>query len=251
MHWPGSQHQINDVVCADCHTVHSATDPMLVKAAAAAGLLRLPQGTARTDQADLGASDSTSARWPARIATIRTARAGPKLLAKNTVTETCSDVPRGKARPVPLGAPAGQRRLHELPHAARLEHLAAAEVASAVPVRRMPRRSAQQPGAVRHGGSTDIQGGGAVARRQSELECGRTRVHELPRDDPWVELASRCVPASLIGLLGVAMKTARIDSLRQSRSRWPCGARWLLSACRRSPRMPRTMTANDDVKALI
>src|SRR5512143_483501 len=31
MHWPGSQHQVNDVVCSSCHTVHIAKDPVLVK----------------------------------------------------------------------------------------------------------------------------------------------------------------------------------------------------------------------------
>ena len=32
MHWPGSQHQINDVACASCHSIHRATDPVFVKA---------------------------------------------------------------------------------------------------------------------------------------------------------------------------------------------------------------------------
>ncbi len=54
-----------------------------------------------------------------------------------------------------------------------------------------------------------IQGGGALAGRQSELECGGARVHELPRDDSRFEFAGRCVPPSLIRSMGVAMKTDR------------------------------------------
>jgi DmsE family decaheme c-type cytochrome len=32
MNWQGSQHQGNDIACNDCHTVHIAKDPVLVKA---------------------------------------------------------------------------------------------------------------------------------------------------------------------------------------------------------------------------
>ncbi|WP_296660710.1 cytochrome c3 family protein, partial [Paraburkholderia sp.] len=31
MHWPGSQHQTNDVACTSCHVVHSPTDPVRIK----------------------------------------------------------------------------------------------------------------------------------------------------------------------------------------------------------------------------
>ena len=32
MNWQGSQHQTNDKACTDCHTIHVAKDPILVKA---------------------------------------------------------------------------------------------------------------------------------------------------------------------------------------------------------------------------
>jgi DmsE family decaheme c-type cytochrome len=32
MNWQGSQHASNDIACTDCHTVHTAKDPVLVKA---------------------------------------------------------------------------------------------------------------------------------------------------------------------------------------------------------------------------
>ena len=32
MNWQGSQHATNDIACTDCHTVHTAKDPVLVKA---------------------------------------------------------------------------------------------------------------------------------------------------------------------------------------------------------------------------
>ena len=31
MHWPGSQHQVNDVTCANCHQIHAPTDRVLAK----------------------------------------------------------------------------------------------------------------------------------------------------------------------------------------------------------------------------
>ncbi len=32
MNWAGSQHEMNDIACTNCHTVHVAKDPVLVKA---------------------------------------------------------------------------------------------------------------------------------------------------------------------------------------------------------------------------
>jgi DmsE family decaheme c-type cytochrome len=89
MHWPGSQHQVNDVVCADCHTVHNATDPMLAKVLQPTVCFNCHQDQrAQTKQIsthpiDVGKMACSDCHNPH-------GSAGPKLLAKNTVTETCA-----------------------------------------------------------------------------------------------------------------------------------------------------------------
>jgi DmsE family decaheme c-type cytochrome len=88
MHWPGSQHQINDVVCANCHTVHSANDPMLVKVLQPTVCFgchkeqRAQTKQISTHPLDVGKMACSDCHNPH-------GSAGPKLLAKNTVTETC------------------------------------------------------------------------------------------------------------------------------------------------------------------
>lgn len=88
MHWPGSQHQTNDVACANCHTVHSPTDPMLVKVLQPAVCFGCHQeqraqtkqiSTHPLDAGKMACSDCHNPHGSA----------GPKLLAKNTVNETC------------------------------------------------------------------------------------------------------------------------------------------------------------------
>ena len=88
MHWPGSQHQVNDVVCASCHSIHSAADPMLVKVQQPAVCFNCHQEQrAQTKQIsthplDVGKMACSDCHNPH-------GSAGPKLLVKNTVTETC------------------------------------------------------------------------------------------------------------------------------------------------------------------
>ncbi|MGA9421710.1 MAG: DmsE family decaheme c-type cytochrome [Rhodanobacteraceae bacterium] len=89
MHWPGSQHQANDVVCANCHTVHNATDPMLVKVLQPSVCFKCHQEQrAQTKQIsthpiDVGKMACSDCHNPH-------GSAGPHLLVKNTVTETCT-----------------------------------------------------------------------------------------------------------------------------------------------------------------
>jgi DmsE family decaheme c-type cytochrome len=87
-HWPGSQHQSNDVVCANCHAVHKAEDPMLVKTLQPEVCFgchkeqRAQTHLTSTHPLDVGKMACSDCHNPH-------GSAGPKLLAKNTVTETC------------------------------------------------------------------------------------------------------------------------------------------------------------------
>ena len=87
-HWPGSQHQINDVACASCHSAHVAKDPVLVKAAQPTVCFTChKEQRAQTKQIsshpiDAGKMSCSDCHNPH-------GSAAPKLLAKNTVTETC------------------------------------------------------------------------------------------------------------------------------------------------------------------
>ena len=87
-HWPGSQHQTNDVACANCHSVHKANDPMLVKTLqpeVCFGCHKEQRAQIKQISAhplDVGKMACSDCHNPH-------GSAGPKLLAKNTVTETC------------------------------------------------------------------------------------------------------------------------------------------------------------------
>lgn len=88
MRWPGSQHQVNDVPCASCHSIHRANDPMLVK---------IEQPTVCfTCHKDQRAQTKQISTHPLDVGKMACSdchnphgSAGPKLLAKNTVNETC------------------------------------------------------------------------------------------------------------------------------------------------------------------
>ena len=87
-HWPGSQHQSNEVACANCHTVHSASDPMFVKTEQPEVCFgchkeqRAQTKQISTHPLDAGKMACSDCHNPH-------GSPGPKLLAKNTVTETC------------------------------------------------------------------------------------------------------------------------------------------------------------------
>ena len=87
-HWDGSQHQVNDVVCANCHTVHAAKDPMLTKA--------LQPTVCFTCHKDQRAQTKQISTHPLDVGKMACSdchnphgSAGPKLLKANSVNETC------------------------------------------------------------------------------------------------------------------------------------------------------------------
>jgi DmsE family decaheme c-type cytochrome len=88
-HWRGSQHQTGDVACANCHTAHAAQDPVLVKTEQPNVCFtchkeqRAQVKQVSTHPIDVGKLACSDCHNPH-------GSAGPKLLAKNTVTETCS-----------------------------------------------------------------------------------------------------------------------------------------------------------------
>jgi DmsE family decaheme c-type cytochrome len=87
-HWSGSQHQAAGVVCANCHTVHTRKDPMLVK-------IQQPEVcfTCHKEQRAQTHQISTHPLDAGKMACSDChnphGSAGPKLLKKNTVNETC------------------------------------------------------------------------------------------------------------------------------------------------------------------
>jgi len=88
MHWPGSQHQSNDVACASCHSVHAAKDPMLVKTEQPTVCFGChKEQRAQTHQ--ISAHPLDAGKMTCSDCHNPHGSAGPKLLAKNTVTETC------------------------------------------------------------------------------------------------------------------------------------------------------------------
>lgn len=88
MHWPGSQHQTNDVACSSCHTAHRARDPMLVKDEQSIVCFtchkeqRAQIKQISTHPLDVGKIACSDCHNPH-------GSPAPKLLAKNTVNETC------------------------------------------------------------------------------------------------------------------------------------------------------------------
>lgn len=88
MHWPGSQHEANDVVCANCHTVHAAKDPMLVKIEQPTVCFNCHKEQ-RAQIKQISAHPLDVGKMACSDCHNPHGSPGPKLLAKNTVTETC------------------------------------------------------------------------------------------------------------------------------------------------------------------
>ena len=88
MNWQGSQHQRNDLACNDCHTIHVAKDPVLVK-------ITQPQ-KCFTCHAEQRADSFKFSHHPIREGLVVCADChnphgspGPKLLKEFTVNEVC------------------------------------------------------------------------------------------------------------------------------------------------------------------
>ncbi len=99
MNWQGSQHATNDIACNDCHTVHVAKDPVLVKATQPAKCF--------TCHAEQRADSFKFSHHPIREGLVVCADChnphgspGPKLLKEFTVNETCYNCHAEKRGPL-------------------------------------------------------------------------------------------------------------------------------------------------------
>jgi len=99
MNWQGSQHQNNDIACNDCHTLHAAKDPVLVKITQPAKCF--------TCHAEQRSDSFKFSHHPIREGLVVCAdchnphgSAGPKLLKEFTVNETCYNCHAEKRGPL-------------------------------------------------------------------------------------------------------------------------------------------------------
>jgi DmsE family decaheme c-type cytochrome len=87
-HWSGSQHDTNDIACTSCHNVHTKNDKVMNKATQADVCYschkteRAQSHKISTHPLDAGKLACSSCHNPH-------GSAGPKLMKKNTVNETC------------------------------------------------------------------------------------------------------------------------------------------------------------------
>ncbi|MCL1961987.1 MAG: DmsE family decaheme c-type cytochrome [Desulfovibrionaceae bacterium] len=88
MRWPGSQHQANDLTCANCHPVHNAKDPVLVKDQQPAVCFTCHKEQ-RAQIKQISAHPIDANKLVCSDCHNPHGSPGPKLLAKNTVNETC------------------------------------------------------------------------------------------------------------------------------------------------------------------
>jgi DmsE family decaheme c-type cytochrome len=87
-HWEGSQHQTKDLACSSCHSVHQKKDPIMVRATQKEVCFdchkeqRADTHKMSTHPLDAGKITCSDCHNPH-------GSAGPKLLKKNTLNETC------------------------------------------------------------------------------------------------------------------------------------------------------------------
>ena len=143
IHWQSSTHATRDVTCTSCHQVHTAHDRARDKLDAGRDVLHLPQGAARPDQPALRATRSARAWWRAPTATTRTASAGPSMMVRDNVNDTCYTCHMEKRGPfVRTHQPVQENcAICHNPHGTTIAE--PAEGALAVPVPAVPR--ADQP----------------------------------------------------------------------------------------------------------
>ena len=140
-HWRGSSHPGNDVTCTHCHTLHLPSDPVLAKDNPARSMFPLPQDPTRGDACAIHAWRRLRKGGVLGLPQ-RARRSRAETTATTAGQRRLLHLPCRIARSVPVGAPAGVRRLHALPHPARLEHCATVEGAAAMVVSKLPRRFA-------------------------------------------------------------------------------------------------------------
>jgi len=133
MNWQGSQHQTNDVACTNCHTVHIAKDPVLVK-------FSQPE-KCFTCHAEQRADSFKYSHHPIREGKVVCSdchnphgSAGPKLLKEFTVNETCYTCHAEKRGPLLWE----HEPVRELSHPTRFDPGSPADPAAALPVPGVP-----------------------------------------------------------------------------------------------------------------
>ena len=87
-HWDGSQHQQNDVACSSCHTIHNAHDKVR-ETATQAEVCYTCHKEQRADSHKMSTHPLAAGKIGCSGCHSVHGSAGPKLLKKNTVTETC------------------------------------------------------------------------------------------------------------------------------------------------------------------
>jgi DmsE family decaheme c-type cytochrome len=87
-HWEGSQHQINDLACTSCHSVHQAKDPIMVKATQPVICFNC-HAEQRADSHKLSHHPLNEGKIACSDCHNTHGSTGPKLLKMNTVNETC------------------------------------------------------------------------------------------------------------------------------------------------------------------
>ena len=143
--WTSGKHQLNDVTCSNCHSIHGkALAPTINKFVT----------TFLPNQADICAN----CHQPIRAATLKPSHhpipegkvkcsdchnphgaITPAMLKQPTINDQCYSLPRRQARPVRVQPSAGRGELRDLPQPARLRARQAAERIGAEPVPGLPR----------------------------------------------------------------------------------------------------------------
>jgi DmsE family decaheme c-type cytochrome len=89
MRWPGSQHQSNDVPCAGCHTNHTPEDKVLIKGEQPEVCFEKCHTEQRAQTKQISTHPLDVGKMVCSDCHNPHGSPGPKLLVKNTVTETC------------------------------------------------------------------------------------------------------------------------------------------------------------------
>jgi DmsE family decaheme c-type cytochrome len=86
--WAGSQHQSRDIPCAACHTVHISSDPILAKATQPDVCFRCHKAE-RAQTHRISTHPIAAGKMTCSDCHNPHGSTGPKLLAKNSINETC------------------------------------------------------------------------------------------------------------------------------------------------------------------
>ena len=170
IHWAGSAHEAGDVACTSCHQIHTTHD-------------RARDKHAQTEMCfachkEQRAQMNRPSRHPITEGKVACSdchnphgTAGPKLLVRDNVNDTCYTVPHGEARAVRALAPAGAGGLLDLPQPARHDESQPAQGAQPLPVPVVPRADLA---------SFDRAGGRRGGRREPEHGAGGDHGAWLP-----------------------------------------------------------------------